>query len=130
MELPHVFPDQVRARAMPPLGEFGVDLIVVDHVAAVPVEQQEYSLIHRSQGTRLAGDHNPMSAAVDITGLIERIRERDFPPQRSHNATVPPPTVKAPDSSGGMADWSFIQAGVGGSAGSSLWALVSPSRDR
>ena len=64
-----------------------MDLIVVDLIAAVPVEQHEYSLTHRGQGTRLAGDHNPMSAAVDITGLIERIRERDFPPQRSHNAT-------------------------------------------
>ena len=50
-----------------------MDLIVVDLIAAVPVEQHEYSLTHRGQGTRLAGDHNPMSAAVDITGLIEHI---------------------------------------------------------
>jgi len=53
-----------------------VDLIVVDLVAAVPVEQHEYSLIHRGQGTRLAGDHNPVSAAVDITSLIERAHSR------------------------------------------------------
>ena len=63
-----------------------MDLIVVDLIAAVPVEQHEYSLTHRGQGTRLAGDHNPMSAAVNITSLIECIRECDF---RRNGRTTP-----------------------------------------
>ena len=63
-----------------------MDLIVVNHIAGVPVGQHEYSPMCRGQGTRPAGDHNLMSAAVDITGLIERIRERDF---RRNGRTTP-----------------------------------------
>ena len=62
-----------------------MDLIVIDHIAAVPVEQHEYSPMRRGQETRVADDHNPLSA-VDITSLIERIRERDF---RRNGRTTP-----------------------------------------
>jgi hypothetical protein len=88
----------------------GVNAIVVNHIAAVPVEQHEYSPMRRGQRARYISAHHPMSAPVDIAGPIERVCECNFLPQRSHSATIPPPTAKARDSNGGMVDWSFTQA--------------------
>jgi hypothetical protein len=55
-----------------------VEAIVVDNIAAVPVEQHEYLPMRRGQRARLASDHHPMSAPINVAGPVEIVRDGDL----------------------------------------------------
>jgi hypothetical protein len=74
-----------------------VDAIVVDDIAVVPVEQHEYLPMHRGQRARLASNHHEMSAAINVTGPVEIVRDGDLLAasltQRHSSSAAPRPGV-------------------------------------
>jgi hypothetical protein len=58
--------------------EFGMEPIVLDHIAAVPVEQGEQPPECGRQATRFASDLHDMPSPVDVPGLVEIVGKRDL----------------------------------------------------
>jgi hypothetical protein len=55
-----------------------VEAIVVDNIAAVPVEQHEYLPMRRGQRATAASDHDQMSAPINVAGQVEIVRDGDL----------------------------------------------------
>jgi hypothetical protein len=69
--------DAARPRAwpIPALGQFSLDTVVVDDIAAVPVEQHAYLPMRRGQRARLAGNHYLKSAPINVaSGIVNLSR--------------------------------------------------------
>jgi hypothetical protein len=55
-----------------------VNAIDGDHIATVLVEQHEYLPMRRGQRARLAGNHYPVSAPINVASLVEIVRDSDL----------------------------------------------------
>jgi hypothetical protein len=52
-----------------------VDAIVVHDIAAVPVDQHEYLPMRCGQRATAAGDHDQMSAPINVAGQVKIVRD-------------------------------------------------------
>jgi len=73
-----VFPDWLCGSAISALGEFDLDAIDGNHIAAVSVEQHEYLPVRCGQRMRLAGNHYPVSAPINVASPVEIVRDSDL----------------------------------------------------
>ena len=58
--------------------ELGVELFVIDDIAAMPIEQDKQPPKCGSQTAGLPGDYYDVSAPVYVPGLVEIVGKRDL----------------------------------------------------
>ena len=76
----HVLPDRVDGHVLLRVVrvKLGVELFVIDDIAAMAIEQNKQPPKCGSQTAGLPRDHDHVSAPVDVPGLVEIIAKRDL----------------------------------------------------